>query len=45
MPVKRRVFAHRRKVVDYSQEGLAARLGVDRTTVNRWEAEETTPQP
>lgn len=45
MPVKRRVFARTRKVADFSQEGLAARLGVDRSTVARWEAGETTPQP
>jgi transcriptional regulator with XRE-family HTH domain len=45
MPVQRRLFAQMRKVAGYSQEGLAERLGVDRTTVARWEAGETTPQP
>ncbi|MEV7196768.1 helix-turn-helix transcriptional regulator [Streptomyces sp. NPDC093510] len=35
----------RRKTVGYSQEKLAAELGVDRTTVGRWERGETEPQP
>ncbi|MGH3692624.1 MAG: helix-turn-helix transcriptional regulator [Pseudonocardiaceae bacterium] len=42
---KRRVLAERRKVVGYSQERLALALGVERSTVMRWEAGETTPQP
>jgi DNA-binding XRE family transcriptional regulator len=42
---KRRTLAQRRKVVGYTQEQLAAVLGVERTTVVRWEAGETTPQP
>jgi DNA-binding XRE family transcriptional regulator len=42
---KRRVLAERRRVVGYTQEQLAAVLGVERTTVVRWEAGETTPQP
>jgi DNA-binding XRE family transcriptional regulator len=42
---KRRVLAKRRKVVGYTQEQLAAVLEVERTTVVRWEAAETTPQP
>ncbi len=45
MTVKRRVLAERRKVVGYSQERLALELGVERSTVMRWEAGETTPQP
>lgn len=45
MVVKRRFFAQVRKAAGYTQEGLAERLGVDRTTVARWEAGETEPQP
>jgi len=43
--VKRRGLAERRKTVGFSQEDLAEQLGVDRTTVIRWEAGETDPQP
>jgi ribosome-binding protein aMBF1 (putative translation factor) len=43
--VKRRSFARARKIAGFSQEGLAERLGVDRTTVARWEAGEYEPQP
>jgi DNA-binding XRE family transcriptional regulator len=42
---KRRTLAGRRRVVGYTQEQLAAVLGVERTTVVRWEAGDTTPQP
>ncbi|HKR50541.1 MAG TPA: helix-turn-helix domain-containing protein, partial [Pseudonocardiaceae bacterium] len=42
---KRGSFARARKIAGYSQEGLAERLGVDRTTVARWEAGEYEPQP
>jgi transcriptional regulator with XRE-family HTH domain len=45
MPAKRQRFAARRKAVGFSQEQLAERLGVDRSTVARWEAAETEPQP
>lgn len=45
MPGKRRTLAGRRRVVGYTQEQLAAVLGVERTTVVRWEAGETCPQP
>lgn len=45
MVVKRRFFAQVCKAAGYTQEGLAERLGVDRTTVARWEAGETEPQP
>lgn len=45
MVVKRRSFAQARRAAGYSQEGLAERLGVDRTTVARWEAGEYEPQP
>lgn len=42
---KRRSFAQARKAAGYTQEGLAEHLGVDRTTVARWEAGETVPHP
>src|SRR5262249_20476595 len=45
MAVKRRSFAQMRKAAGYTQESLAERLGVDRTTVARWEAGEYSPQP
>lgn len=45
MAVKRRSFAQARRAAGYTQEGLAERLGVDRTTVARWEAGEYSPQP
>ncbi|MGY1436493.1 helix-turn-helix transcriptional regulator [Streptomyces reniochalinae] len=35
----------RRKAVGYSQEKLAITLGVDRTTVGRWDRGVTVPQP
>ncbi|MFE5327939.1 helix-turn-helix transcriptional regulator [Embleya sp. NPDC056575] len=38
-------LADRRKLLGYSQESFAHALGVDRTTVGRWERGETTPQP
>lgn len=38
-------LAERRKMLGYSQEGLAHTLGVDRTTVGRWETGRTVPQP
>ena len=41
MPGKRCALAERRRVVGYTQEQLAAVLGVERTTVVRWEAGET----
>ncbi|HEV7899970.1 MAG TPA: helix-turn-helix domain-containing protein [Planosporangium sp.] len=43
MVSKRRRLAQRRKVMGYTQEQLAEELGVDRTTVARWEAGETEP--
>ncbi|MCI3932647.1 helix-turn-helix domain-containing protein [Streptomyces sp. AN091965] len=38
-------LADRRKALGYSQEDLAELLGVDRTTVGRWEGGKIKPQP
>ncbi|WP_199185581.1 helix-turn-helix domain-containing protein [Streptomyces carminius] len=38
-------LAERRKTLGYSQEGLAHVIGVDRTTVGRWESGKTEIQP
>ncbi|MEV7504289.1 helix-turn-helix transcriptional regulator [Streptomyces sp. NPDC093018] len=38
-------LAERRRVLGYSQEKLAQLLGVDRTTVGRWECGKVAPQP
>ncbi|MBV8539772.1 MAG: helix-turn-helix transcriptional regulator [Pseudonocardiales bacterium] len=45
MTAKRRALAQRRKAVSHTQEELAALLGVERSTVVRWETGETEPQP
>lgn len=45
MPVKRQRLAWRRKAMGFSQEQLAERLDIDRSTVGRWESGETEPQP
>lgn len=45
MGSKRIHLAQRRKAVGYSQDKLAEQLGVERSTVVRWEASESDPQP
>lgn len=45
MAAKRMRLAQRRKSAGYSQEKLAERLGVERSTVVRWETAESEPQP
>ena len=45
MAQKRHRLAQRRKAVGLSQEGLAELIGVDRSTVVRWERGETHPHP
>jgi transcriptional regulator with XRE-family HTH domain/tetratricopeptide (TPR) repeat protein len=45
MATKRRQFARARKAAGHTQESLAEHLGIDRTTVARWEAGETEPLP
>ncbi|MBO0802124.1 MAG: helix-turn-helix transcriptional regulator [Nocardiopsaceae bacterium] len=45
MAVRRPRLAGRRKALGYTQEFLAEQLGVDRTTVGRWERGETDPFP
>ena len=45
MATKRHRLMQRRKTVGFSQEHLAERVGVDRSTVGRWEAGLTEPQP
>ncbi len=42
---KRRRLAQRRKAIGLTQERLAEQLGVERTTVVRWERGETQPLP
>src|SRR5438477_12970604 len=42
---KRHRLAERRKAVGLSQERLAEIVGVDRSTVVRWERGDTEPQP
>lgn len=45
MPAKRRALAERREIVGHSQETLARLVGVEPTTVGRWERGKTCPQP
>ena len=45
MTARRDRLARRRKSLGFSQERLAVTLGVDRTTVGRWERGETDPHP
>jgi DNA-binding XRE family transcriptional regulator len=42
---KRHALAERRQIVGHSQETLARVVGVEPTTVGRWERGETCPQP
>lgn len=45
MAPRRRALAERRKTVGHTQEQLAYLLGVERSTVGRWEAGATEPSP
>ncbi|WP_117209441.1 helix-turn-helix domain-containing protein [Allorhizocola rhizosphaerae] len=43
--MKRQRLAERRKAIGLSQEQLAVLIGVDTTTIGRWERAEASPQP
>jgi transcriptional regulator with XRE-family HTH domain len=45
MAARRRELAQRRKAVGFTQESLAEHLGVERSTVIRWEAGDSEPLP
>jgi transcriptional regulator with XRE-family HTH domain len=45
MAIRRDALASRREALGFTQETLAEKLGVDRTTVGRWESGKLSPQP
>ncbi|WP_084964159.1 helix-turn-helix transcriptional regulator [Thermoactinospora rubra] len=45
MPIRRQKLAQRRKALGFSQEAFAYAVGVERSTVVRWESGETEPRP
>ena len=45
MAARRHLLAERRKTVGHTQEQLAELVGVERSTVVRWEAGEAEPKP
>ncbi|MFC5805327.1 helix-turn-helix transcriptional regulator [Streptomyces formicae] len=45
MSSRRRRLAERRKACGLNQEGFAEAVGVDRSTVQRWESGKNDPQP
>ncbi|MGH3870696.1 MAG: helix-turn-helix transcriptional regulator [Pseudonocardiaceae bacterium] len=45
MKAKRHALADRRETVGHTQETLAESVGVEPTTIGRWERGETSPQP
>jgi transcriptional regulator with XRE-family HTH domain len=45
MSSRRAQLSQARRAAGYSQEGLADQLGIDRTTVQRWESGDSAPQP
>lgn len=44
MPPRRRRLATARQAAGHSQESLAERMGVERSTIQRWESGETMPR-
>lgn len=45
MPLRRHRLVTARQTAGHSQESLASSLGVERSTIQRWEGGETTPRP